>query len=152
LPRLYGDVQSAISLPSVAPERSETGESQLTPLTIEFDEERTAVTIEGRVELARNAPSELMILLAKRWLAAAGQGLEPLDYPYIDADTMARELGIDGGAAVRQRINRARILLVDRFRSAGLDVSGAKVLIENNPWHGYRLAPDRVIVRVRTRK
>jgi hypothetical protein len=48
---------------------------------------------------------------------------------------------------LRRRVNRARRDLEKRFASAGLDATQGAALIENIPWHGYRLAPDRVTVR-----
>jgi len=44
-------------------------------------------------------------------------------------------------------VSRARTYLVQRFASSGLDEALGVELIENIPWQGYRLAPDRVTVR-----
>jgi hypothetical protein len=54
---------------------------------------------------------------------------------------------LEGEAAVRQSVSRTRTLLGTKFASAGLDPEEGKNLVENIPWSGYRLRPDRVRVR-----
>lgn len=116
-------------------------------MVIEVDEARRHITIDGRITLERNATAELLIELAKVWLEGAGRGSEPLDYPMIGAQSLAAKLGISGDEALRQRVNRARKNLEERFVSSGLDAALGRELVENIPWQGYRLRPDQVTVQ-----
>lgn len=148
LPRLYGDMQSAVASPEIVP-TFESNEMTVTkPLAIEVDVDRRLILIEDRIELRETAATDLLIELTQAWLDGAGQGLELLDYPFKSAAALAEGLGLDGDGAVRQSVNRTRTTLAKKFESAGLDASDARSLIENIPWQGYRLRPDRIVVRV----
>jgi hypothetical protein len=56
-------------------------------------------------------------------------------------------LKLEGDEAVRQRVNRAKTLLKTKMASSGRELQEAEAIIENVPWHGYRLTPDRIMVR-----
>ena len=114
---------------------------------MEVDERRRHVMIDGRIDIVRNATADLLIELSKAWLKGAGSGADPLDFPCIDATSLTTRLGVSNEEVLRRRIMVARRLLHDRFQSAGLDAQLGEDLIENLPWSGYRLTPDRVIVR-----
>lgn len=90
-----------------------------------------------------------MILLAEAWLRNAGAGRDPLDFTFLNADRLANDLGLASTEAVRQSINRTRGVLRRKFASAGRDGEHGAGIIENLPWQGYRLAPDKVTVRVK---
>lgn len=147
LPNLYGELQRQVVLPAVAPVRKIQAEDTTKMLVVRIDERKRSVVIADCVELRKSSAVELLILLAKDWLSAAGQGLDPLDHPFVTAAKLAARFGIDGDAAVRQKVSRARSELRRKFESAGLDGTNGEELIENIPWHGYRLRPDRVVVR-----
>ena len=59
-------------------------------------------------------------------------------------------LEMDSEDAVRKRVNRARSTLGQNFASAGKDANLGEELIENLPGKGYRLAPDRVAVEMKS--
>lgn len=148
LPRLYGDAQRPIALPAIEHPAGDSETLEVRQMVLEVDERRRCIVIDGRIVIEKNATAELLIELSKSWLTGAGKGLDPLDYPFIRAPKLARYLGLDSEEVVRRRVNRARSLLNQRFESNGLDATLGEQLIENIPWHGYRLAPDRVRVRL----
>ncbi len=147
LPRLYGDTQREAALPGIVHTSSEPAVTPAKGLVLEIDERRKLVCINDRITLQGNATSELLIELAKLWLAGAGKGLDLLDYPLASAPDLARCFGLDSDESVRRRVNRARTVLRQRFVSCGMDSDLGEGLIENIPWQGYRLTPDRVTVR-----
>ena len=147
LPRLYGDAQRDAALPMIEGASSIAERAELRPVLMEVDERRKRVTIDGRIDIVRNAAADLLIELSKAWLDGAGSGADPLDFPCIDAKSLTESLGASNEEALRRRVMVARRLLRDRFQTAGLDAQLGENLIENLPWSGYRLAPDRVIVR-----
>ena len=68
----------------------------------------------------------------------------------LKAGVLAKRLNLSDEATVRQSINRTRGYLGKKFASAGFETEDGKTLIENSPWQGYRLRPDRVRIRVIT--
>ncbi len=151
LPRLYGAMQSALTLPFVPAASVDKNEKQQLPLSIEIDKASRLVVIGEHVELKKNATADLLVVLAEEWLRSAGEGLEPMDHHCVKSGELVEKLGVESDEAVRRRIQTARRTLAGRLESAGLSVDKPQELIENLPWHGYRLAPERVVVRVRHR-
>jgi 7-cyano-7-deazaguanine synthase in queuosine biosynthesis len=147
LPRLYGEVQRQVLLPAV--DAAPSHHSDLDVLKVEIDGAERRVTIGSHVTFHRNATADLLIVLAEEWLSGAGQGLDPLDFPLIKTTDLAQRLKVADDEAVRRRVLNARRLLKQRFASAGLDPDMGAGMIENIPWQGYRLSPDRVSVRKR---
>lgn len=94
----------------------------------------------------KGAGFNLLNALATEFLKGAGQGLDLLDHPTLDAGKLALRTGLQDEAAVRQNVSRTRTLLASKFASAGLDPEDGRDLIEIIPWNGYRLRPDRVRV------
>ncbi|KRS13558.1 hypothetical protein XM53_06690 [Roseovarius atlanticus] len=147
LPRLYGDVQRQALLAAIPDQAAPPDPPMPHPFILEVDTRRRRITIDDRVTFERNATASLLIELATLWLTGVGQGLPPLDYPFLQAAQLAQHLELASDEALRRRVMRARSYLRQRFASSGLDEALGGELIENNPWQGYRLAPDRVIVR-----
>lgn len=147
LPRLFGDAQRQAVLASIPDQTAPTDSPTPHPFILEVDTRSRRITIDDRVTFERSATASLLIELATLWLTGVGQGLPPLDYPFVSAASLAKQLGLESEEAVRRRIMRARTDLAQRFSSAGMDEELGKELIENIPWQGYRLAPDRVTVR-----
>lgn len=148
LPRLYGDAQRERTLPGVQVEPISPERQEKSVVRMVIDPDRGHVRLDGIVELRKTAAARLIITLAKNWLKGAGAGLDPLDFPCIQADQLAKMLNYQGDDMVRQAVSRARRDLQRRLESAGRDGKLGEDLIENVPWHGYRLAPDRVQVRM----
>ena len=97
----------------------------------------------------KGATAEVLATLAPMHLKAAGEGLEPEDYPVLGPEALAERWCVDGGEPVRQRIRRARRALDQGWQKAGRSALDEDAIIENVPWKGYRLNPFRVRV-VRT--
>ncbi|WP_135507208.1 7-cyano-7-deazaguanine synthase [Roseovarius aestuariivivens] len=150
LPRLYGELQRGAVFPPSVPISTAQSLKNREPILMEIDDARRFVLIAKRVELRKSAAADLLILLAKSWLESSGEGKDPLDYTLISAVIISLRLGVEGGEAVRKRINRTRSDLKKKFISADLGVEDAEALIENIPGQGYRLNPEGVIVRVRS--
>ncbi|MGX9352229.1 7-cyano-7-deazaguanine synthase [Shimia sp. W99] len=146
LPRLYGDVQRQALLAAIPDQAAPTDSPMPHPFILEVDTRRHRIRIDDRVTFEKNATASLLIELANLWLTGVGQGLAPLDYPFLQASQLAQRLGLASEEAVRHRVMRARSYLRQRIASSGLDEALGTELIENNPWQGYRLAPDRVTV------
>jgi hypothetical protein len=152
LPRLFGTLQSSVGLPRVPVASVDDSRGQQRPVTIEIDKTSRLVVIDESVELEKNATVDLLMVLAEEWLSSIGKGFDPMDYPCIQAGELAKKLGVESDEAVRRRVQTARRTLAKKIGSAGLAVHRQDELIENFPWNGYRLAPDRVIVRLRSKK
>jgi hypothetical protein len=90
----------------------------------------------------------LLRLLAEAHLIGIGQGLDQLDYPTLSSAKLCDALGLADEGAVRKRINRTRGQLGRKFESSGRDPVAGRRIIENLPWHGYRLDPEQVTVRM----
>lgn len=145
LPKLYGEVQSQVLLPAVAIPQTATKKTEA--ILMEIDEKKRKVVFDGCIPIERNASADLLIELSKAWLDGAGRGLALLDYPTIRASDLANLLNVDIEEVVRRRVMTARRLLRQRFQSSGSGFVSAEELIETLPWSGYRLAPDRIVVR-----
>ncbi len=152
LPRLYGEMHSASTLPFVPAASVDKNDKRQLPLIIEIDKTSRLVVINEHVELKKNVTADLLMVLAEEWLRAAGKGIDPLEYPCLQSGELAEKLGVASDEAVRRRVQTARRTLAKRFETSGSAVDRPKELIENLPWHGYRLAPDRVIVRLCSQK
>lgn len=150
LPDLYGAAQRGrlfTSMP-VAPEPQNEQEQVF---EIVIDKKRKVLWINDAIQIT-GAGFKLLNVLADEFLKGAGQGLDLLDFPTLDAGKLAVGAGLQDEAAVRQSVSRTRTLLGAKFGSAGLDAKDGKNLIENIPWSGYRLRSDRLRVRYVTDK
>ena len=112
-----------------------------------FHKRSKVIWIDNAVQI-KGAGFKLLNVLAAEFLKGAGQGLDLLDYPTIDAGKIASLMDMQDDTGVRQSVSRTRTLLGKKFASAGFDPEDGKNLIENINWHGYRLRPDRVQVRM----
>jgi hypothetical protein len=148
LPFLFGDLQQQRSF---GVERMEVPKLEPTPpeepLTLVFDRKRKALVINDVIEL-RGMTYELLVHLADEHLSCAGKGIVPFEYTAIKAGTLCGMLKLASEEALRRRVLTARNTLAKKFASADLDPQMGKALIENLPWHGYRLAPEQVLIRM----
>lgn len=147
--QLYGDAQRAVILPGIEAEAFAQNAPTPKSLRVEIDAKREIVEIEGVVTLRKSAAARLFLTLAQEWLKSSGDGLDPLDFPFIKASRLRKDLGYMSEENVRQAVNRTRKELRTKFASAGREGDQAAEIIENIPWQGYRLAPNRVVVRVK---
>jgi 7-cyano-7-deazaguanine synthase in queuosine biosynthesis len=148
LPDLYGAAQREQMFTSM-PVSLDPQNEQEQVFDIVIDQKRKVLRINDVIQM-KGAGFNLLNTLATAFLQGAGQGLDLLDFPTLDAGKLAVGAGLQDDAAVRQSISRTRTLLGTKFASAGLDCEDGKDLIENIPWSGYRLRPDRVRVRYMT--
>ena len=148
LPNLYGVMQRAQVLPmSPVASSSPDKEEVIEPVDLVFDRKRKLVVINNVITI-KGAAYGLLAGLADAHLAGAGQGLDLLDYPTISAGKLAEKLELTDDAALRQSVRRSRKHLGAKFASAGFASEAGEALIENLPWRGYRLNPERVKVRM----
>jgi hypothetical protein len=138
---------AATGLASVPNPSSTSGSAER--LLLVFDQKRKILLINDVIEITGAATYELLRCLAGQHLEAAGQGLAPEDYPCITSRALYGRLGLTSDEGLRKRVNRSRSDLRRRFESAGLGPDVGDDLIENIPWHGYRLRPDLVDVRIK---
>jgi len=147
LPRLFGDVRRSQAFGPVTVPFEIPAQPEATRVSLIIDRTRGRMLIAGIMTLQKGATYDLLDALAESFLDAAGKGLAPLDYPLLPAGVLAKRFGLEDEASVRKRINRAKSVLRTKFYSASLDEHSGEDLIENVPWQGYRLSPDRVEVR-----
>lgn len=145
LPDLFGSAQRE-QMFKMEPLTQEPNRTRDEVFQLVINKKRNLLTINDFIQI-KGARFKLLHVLAASFLEGAGQGLDILDFPLLDAGKLARRLDLDGEEAVRQIISRTRTLLGRKFASAGLDINDGKDLIENIPWQGYRLRPDQVKVR-----
>ena len=150
LPWLYGEIQSgvatadgtasaAIPMTSAA---KEPGKIELA-----FDRARGKLLIDGAIEIG-GVDCALLRLLADAHLSGLSQGLDPLDHPTISPAKLCDALKLADEGAVRKRIrSSARSSWAGSSHPPGAIPIAGKEIIENVPWHGYRLDPERVTVR-----
>jgi hypothetical protein len=111
---------------------------------LRIDADRGCVHIAKLGDLT-GANAQIIIDMAKGHLKALSQGLPPEDHPLLTARQLA-DLWSIGEPGVRRRFNRLRETLVELAVSHGMAPPDEDAVVENIPWHGYRLNPDRVLV------
>lgn len=144
LPDLYGTAQLA-QLFTSQPTMMEAAFKTQEIFDLVIDKRRNLLRINDTIQI-KGAGFNILNALAGEFLKSAGLGLVLLDYRTLDATKLAGDAGLQDEAAVRQGVSRTRTLLGTKFASAGFDPKDGKGLIENIPWSGYRLRPDRVRV------
>jgi hypothetical protein len=150
LPWLFGEIQSGVATADgsasaafpIASAATEPGKIELA-----FDRASGILLIDGVIEIG-GVYCTLLRFLADAHLNGLSQGLDPLEHPTISPAKLCDALKLADEGAVRKRINRARGQLGRKFASAGRDPDAGKEIIQNVPWHGYRLDPERVTVRM----
>ena len=150
LPRMYGEEKRHAVFSAATELYCTTPDTLDQTYTLSFDEERGIAKIADVAEIPKGETVKLLRELATVHLEAAGNGLDPLDYPTVPAPDLSKRMRLGSGEALRRRVNRARNTLGRLFEAAGLDADQGKDLIENIPWQGYRLNPTLVIVRVKS--
>jgi hypothetical protein len=111
-------------------------------IRIAFNEHPPRVMIEHtRVE---GTDAILLDLLREPFLMDQAAGRDPSRFTGTLGDELAHRLGMTG-QSLRQRVRHLRKHLAEDFRQHGVSLETNDV-IENRPWHGYRLNP--VTVRI----
>lgn len=141
LPRLFGALnREAIDVQAneIAVE-TKPAHRRVIPLVLHPNAQR--VSVDSKVDLSGKT-GELVHLLAENHLAAAGSGLDLLDYPFVNPSKLEESLGLDSNEALRQRVRRSRTTIKRKLLSAEFPEEFADNFIESSPWKGYRLRPE----------
>ena len=148
LPNLFGDLQrgQVLSDPNVEHSRVPI---EVEKLNLALDRTRSILRINDRIEV-RGKSYELLRHLADEHLRNLSLGVHPFDHETLTAGALCGALNLETEEAVRRRVMNTRNLLARKFASAGLDPEQGRELIENLPWLGYRLVPDRVVVLMKS--
>ena len=110
---------------------------------IGFDERGKRVVIEGLGEIS-GASFELLDALRPSFRSAREGELRPEKYPFLKSLDLANVLSLDE-PSMRKRVSRFRKEEVSGLcETAGRPALPEDAIIENLPWHGYRLNPFRV--------
>lgn len=107
------------------------------------------IEIDGDAELARlnevvdvrTVKYETLLTFADAHLASLGEGLSHEDFKTMKASELQDTWDLADEATVRRRITELRKV----FKT--LPGSQSEEIIENIPWHGYRLRPEAVEIR-----
>lgn len=136
LPSHYGAMQPAQVLPH----------TQVASY-LAFDRKRNLVVINDAITVKGTA-YHLLESLADEHLVGAGLVSDLLDYRMLNAGKLTDRLELRDQNALRQPGSRSRKQLRKQFSSADLKAEDGEALIENIPWSGYRLNPERERVRM----
>jgi hypothetical protein len=114
-----------------------------------IDLERRRVLFEqwGAME---GVSAELIIVLLEPFRKAIQNELAPENYPFTSSRDLARRTNCIDNETLRRRVFRCRNRIIRLATSAGDPPPSLDAVIENNPWHGYRLNPDRIRVMARS--
>jgi hypothetical protein len=110
-----------------------------------LDPSGETVTIEGWGRIA-GVGAALLNALAETHLAAAAEGTAVKDHPFVTARALSEVTCCTSDEALRRRVMNLRRAIAKRAKAAGDNPPSDDHIIENVPWHGYRLNPDRVRV------
>jgi hypothetical protein len=112
-------------------------------ILMDFDELGKRVVIGGLGEIS-GASFQLLDALRRTFRNAREAELLPEKYPFPKTTDLARVLNLDG-PSLRKRVSRFRNEEISSLcKAAGRPVLSENAIIENLPWHGYRLNPFRV--------
>ncbi|RYH08456.1 hypothetical protein [Tropicimonas sp. IMCC6043] len=142
LPSLYraAQLEQAIS-PSMETPEPETSPKRVEIILSPLSEQAKI----GGTEVLTGVAYRLLARLAEPFLQAAGQGLVPEDYPCLTAAEIADGENYADEGGVRRAVQTARRKLAASLGKLGLE---SQEVIETIPPYGYRIAPDRVTLRI----
>ena len=91
----------------------------------------------------RGVGAELLIALAEPFREAMKAELTPENFPFTKTSDLVRRFNCKHGT-LRRRVYRCRNEIARLAAGAGESSPSIEAVIENLPWRGYRLNPDRV--------
>ena len=130
---------------SAYPERSGAFEHAVTigaNIRMAIDDERKRVVFDPWGEIS-GVGAELVIALAEPFRRALREELSPEHYPFIETSKLMREINCNA-ETLRRRVLRCRNKIKQLATNAADPPPSIESVIENIPWRGYRLNPDRV--------
>jgi hypothetical protein len=86
----------------------------------------------------------LLVALAGPHEKAVIDRLKPENFPFMKPRVLVQALEVENDETVRKRVNRCRNAIGSLAEKAGDAPLPLDAVIENIPWHGYRLNPNRV--------
>lgn len=118
---------------------------QATVVQMTIDPDRNEVAFAG-LGVVRGASAQLLIILAEPFRKAVRAELPPEQYPFMTANELLKRSGCGNDEALRRRILILRNRLRAFTKERGRPELPTNAVIENIPWHGYRLNPEVRIV------
>jgi hypothetical protein len=115
-----------------------------------IDEASTRVVFDRWGDVS-GVSAELLLALATPFRKARNAELPPENYPYLTKEELAHQFNYESDEVLRRRVSRCRNAINKLATKAGDPQLPINAIIENNPWHGYRLNPDRVRLVTRSR-
>ncbi len=123
---------------------ADAGEQDLPRVELVIDRSLKTVAVGGWGEL-KGVSARLIIALSQAITHPPAQG-GPIDASFVKSGVLAEQTGAPSGEALRRQIQRCREAITELARDAGAPPPEPGDIVENLPWHGYRLNPDRVSV------
>ena len=112
-------------------------------IRIAIDEEGQRVVFDGWGEV-KGVGAGLIIALAVPFRRAMLDERSPERYPFTESHELRRKTGCGDEDTFRRRVLRCRNQVKKLAKAAGDPPPSIDSVIENIPWRGYRLNPDRV--------
>ena len=117
-----------------------TGDAQI-QIALDVDCQRVVFAGWGEVS---GASAELLLVLAEPFRAATREERTPEAYPFTSSAALLKQTNCGNEQTLRRRVLRCRKMITRLAEEAGSVPPSDDAVIENQPWHGYRLNPDRV--------
>jgi hypothetical protein len=127
-------------VPSKEPEAAVAGDAQI---QIALDVRRKRVVFARWGEVS-GANAELLLALAEPFRTATREERTPEAYPFTSNVDLRKQTNCGNEETLRRRVLRCRKAITRLAEDAGAAPPLDDAVIENQPWHGYRLNPDRI--------
>ena len=114
-----------------------------TEIRIAVDEAEKRVVFDRWGEI-KGVSAQLIMALAEPFRVAAHEERAPENYPFTRPRDLRCQTNGDNEGTFRRRVLRCRRQIEKLARNSGDAPPSTNDVIENHPWHGYRLNPDRV--------
>ncbi len=114
-----------------------------TKIRITVDEAGKRVVFDRWGEI-KGVSAQLLMTLAEPFRGATHDERAPENYPFINSRDLQRQTKCHNEETFRRRVLRCRRKIEKLALNVGDAPLSTSAVIENNPWHGYRLNPDRV--------
>jgi hypothetical protein len=106
-------------------------------------DERGKRVVFDRWDEMKGVNAQLLLILAVSFQEPVQKERTPEKFLFISAKELCRQIGC-GQETLRKRVNRCRKQIAQIASEADSCPPPIDAVIENHPWYGYRLNPDRV--------